>query len=98
MLKKSIQVGFPPCWQAEANSYDSFVQKFRDFFLEPYLTVLLNGNGKDLEQTFTRLTASLLEAGVQDLMPRTSFEVANETLDMTEYHALQILESVIRDI
>ena len=91
VLKKSIQVEnySPLVGRLKQAGYDSFVQKFERFLHgEPYLTVLLNGNGKDLEQTFTYgLQRALLEAGVQDLMPRTSFEVANETLGLwaTEY-------------
>ena len=45
------------------------------------------GMERILSKPLLRFAASLLEAGVQDLMPRTSFEVANETLGLwaTEY-------------
>lgn len=88
ILKKSLEPAqYDPLVERLRNfGYGDFVPRFRQFIDEqPYLTVILNGNGRRLEQALTHgLQQSLLEAGIEDLMPRTAFQAVSETLLLWE--------------
>lgn len=88
ILKKSLDpTQYEPLIEKLENAgYDEFTPRFRKFISDkPYLTVILNGSGKELEQTsIYGLQRSLSEAGITDIMPRTVFQVVTETLHLWE--------------
>jgi len=88
MLKKSLGLDqYKPLFEKLENAgHGEFLPKLtRLIHGDPYLTVILNGNGKPLEQILVQgLQKALSDAGIEGLMPRTVFSAIAETISLWE--------------
>lgn len=70
-----------------ASGQEKLVNKINSEILgnKKFLTVLINGNGENLEQTFLYgLYLSIKEAGIKEVLPNTVFSEIEKTLDVWE--------------